>query len=154
MAHQATPVHKQSLYERDYYTWALEQARALREHRLEDLDWENVADEVESLAKTERRELRNRLEVLLEHLLKWQLRPQRRGRSWRATIVVQRAKLAQHLAESPGLKSSLPEILAHAYKVAHLNLVNRYLRNSDPQPPSVCPWTFEHVMDEEFWPDA
>jgi hypothetical protein len=46
MAHQATPVHKQSLYERDYYTWALEQARALREHRLEDLDWDNVADEV------------------------------------------------------------------------------------------------------------
>jgi hypothetical protein len=57
---------KRSLYERDYYTWALQQARALKERRLEELDWENLSDEVASLAKTERSELRSWLEVLLE----------------------------------------------------------------------------------------
>src|SRR5712692_10637758 len=108
MTHGATPTErsedKRSLYERDYYTWALEQARVLKEHRLEELDWENLADEVEGLAKTERRELRRRLEVLVEHLLKWQFQAGRRSRSWRATIAVQRVRIAEHLDENSGLK--------------------------------------------------
>ncbi len=111
MAHEAVPSEladeKRSLYERDYYTWALQQARALKEHRLEELDWENLADEVESLAKTERRELRSRLKVVLEHLLKWQFQPQRRTRSCRATVAVQRVEIREHLDENPGLNTRL-----------------------------------------------
>jgi hypothetical protein len=144
---------KDSLYERDYYSWALQQARALKEHRMEDLDWENLSDEVESLAKTERREFRSRLEVLLEHLLKWQFQASRRSRSWRTTIAQQRLKIAEHLDENPGLKPSVTDILAQAYKAARLEVTGRYLRPSDPQPPASCPWTFEQVMDEQFWPD-
>ena len=142
-----------SLYERDYYTWALEQARALKEHRLEELDWENLADEVESLAKTERRELRSRLKVLLEHLLKWRFQPQRRSRSWKATIAVQRVEIPEHLDENPGLKPSVPDVLAQAYEAARVNVTIRFLRKNEPQPPDRCPWTFEQVMDEEFWPE-
>jgi len=85
---------ERTLYERDYYTWALRQARALKEHRLEELDWENLADEIEGLAKAERRELRNRLKALLEHLIKWQFQPRRRTRSWTTTIAIQRSKFA------------------------------------------------------------
>jgi Domain of unknown function DUF29 len=44
---------RQSLYERNYYTWALKQARALKEHRAEMLDWENLAEEVGDLARSE-----------------------------------------------------------------------------------------------------
>ena len=144
---------KRSLYERDYYTWALQQARALKEHRLEDLDWENLSDEVEGLAKTERRELRSRLEVLLEHLIKWQFQPQRRTRSWRTTIALQRSKIGEHLDENPGLKPSVVDVLPRAYKSARLDVTGRFLRRSDPQPPDSCPWTFEQVMDEQFWPE-
>ncbi|MBV8360820.1 MAG: DUF29 domain-containing protein, partial [Deltaproteobacteria bacterium] len=68
------------LYERDYYTWALEQARALRARSSEALDWENLAEEVEGLARTEARELKSRLEVLLVHLLKWRYQPNKRSR--------------------------------------------------------------------------
>jgi len=157
MAHEAVPSEladeKRTLYERDYYTWALQQARALKEHRLEELDWENLADEVESLAKTERRELRSRLKVVLEHLLKWQFQPQRRTRSWRATVAVQRVEIREHLDENPGLNPSVPEVLSQAYKAARVDLTTRYLRSTDPQPPDSCPWTFEQVMDEQFWPD-
>jgi hypothetical protein len=152
----------QSLYERDYYTWALEQARALKEHRLEELDWENLSDEVESLAKTERRELqslakterrelRSRLELLLEHLLKWQFQASRGSRSWRTTVTQQRLKIREHLHESPGLNPSLGEVMAQAYKIARIEVTGRYLRRSDPQPPESCPWTYEQVMDEQFW---
>ena len=147
------PEDKQSLYERDYYTWALQQARALKEHRLEELDWENLADELEGLAKTERRELRSRLEVLLEDLLKWQFQATRRSRSWRAIIAVQRLKIREHLDENPGLKPSIPDIVAQAYKAARVDLTTRFLRSSEPQPPMSSPWTFEHVMDEQFWPE-
>jgi Domain of unknown function DUF29 len=147
------PNDKQNLYERDYYTWALQQARALKEHRLEDLDWENLSDEVESLASTERRELRSRLEMLLEHLIKWQFQPSRRSRSWRTTIAQQRSKIREHLDENPGLKPDIPDVLARAYKSASLEVTGRFLRHSDPQPPDSCPWTVEQVMDEQFWPE-
>src|SRR5216683_6317476 len=157
MAHEAVPSEladeKRSLYERDYYTWALQQARALKEHRLEELDWENLADEVEGLAKTERRELRSRLEVLVEHLLKWQFLSGRRSRSWRATIALQRLKILEHLDENPGLNPSVPEVLSQAYKAARVDLTTRYLRSTDPQPPDSCLWTFEQVMDDQFWPE-
>ena len=144
---------KRSLYERDYYTWALQQACALKEHRLEELDWENLSDEVEGLAKTERRELRRRISVMLEHLIQWQFQPQRRTRSWRTTIALQRSKIGEHLDENPGLKPEVPDIITRAYKAAHLDVTGRFLRRSDPQPPDSCPWTFEQVMDEQFWPD-
>ncbi len=157
MAHDVIPGtvadDRQQLYDRDFYTWALEQARALKEHRTESLDWENLADEVEGLAKTERRELKSRLEVLLLHLLKWQFQSRRRSRSWRTTIAVQRVKIRQHLEENPGLKPSTPDVLASAYESARIEVTGRFLAKADPQPPDSCPWTFEQVMDEQFWPE-
>jgi Domain of unknown function DUF29 len=89
---------------------------------MEELDWENLPDEVETLAKTEWRELRSRLEVLLQHLIKWQFQPQRWTRSWRTTIALQRSKIGEHLDENPGLKLELPGILARAYKAARLDV--------------------------------
>ncbi len=59
-----------SLYERDYYTWALEQARALQERRIEEVDWENLAEEIGDLGRSEARSVRSQLARLLAHLLK------------------------------------------------------------------------------------
>jgi hypothetical protein len=113
MAHQVVDAPgsepREHLYERDYYTWALKQARALRARSTEALDWENLAEEVEGLARTEARELKNRLEVLLVHLVKWRYQPAKRSKSWRLTIREQRQRLAQLLDENPGLKSTLQD---------------------------------------------
>ncbi len=85
MAHHVVEVPRaearEDLYERDYYSWALEQAQALRARRTEALDWENLAEEVEGLGRGEVRELESRLEVLLVHLLKWRYQPKKRRRS-------------------------------------------------------------------------
>ena len=59
----------------DFYTWAMETARALRERRSEVVDWDSVAEELEDMGRSEKRELTNRLAVLLTHLLKWQVQP-------------------------------------------------------------------------------
>jgi hypothetical protein len=139
------------LYERDYYTWALKQAHALKEHRAEVLDWENLAEEVEDLARRERRELLNRLKVLLAHLLKWQFQPSRRSRSWEATIAVQRTEIRRHLRDNPGLKPSIPAILADAYETARIEISIRLAKR--PELPQSCPWSFEQIMDEGFRPE-
>ena len=71
-----------SLYESDFYTWTQEQARLLRERRFDDLDLENLIDEVASVGSSEKREIRDRLKILLTYLLKWKFQPGLRGNSW------------------------------------------------------------------------
>jgi hypothetical protein len=64
-----------TLHDRDFYSWTLQQAGLLREGRLSEADIEHIAEELESMGASERRELTNRLAVLVAHLLKWQFQP-------------------------------------------------------------------------------
>jgi len=139
------------LYESDYYTWALRQATALRAHRSKALDWENLAEEVEALARSEARELRRRLEVLLVYLLKWRYQPNKRNRSWTLTIREQRQRVARVLDENPGLRATLTESVTSAYPLARL-VATRETRLAERTFPIEIPWRFEQVMDPEFWP--
>src|ERR1700679_4004614 len=100
-----------SLYETDFFAWANEQASLLRAGNLSSADIEHIAEEIESMGKSEKRELVSRLTVLLLHLLKWQFRPGLRGNSYRYTIKVQRRDLARHLADNPSLSAQLPALL-------------------------------------------
>ncbi|MFP4103828.1 DUF29 domain-containing protein, partial [Coleofasciculus sp.] len=105
-------------YETDYYAWTQQQAQFLQQQQWNCLDIVNLVEEIESLGRQERRELRNRLGVLLAHLLKWQFQPQNRSRSWLATIREQRFQVRQLLAESPSLKPYLVEAIELAYQSA------------------------------------
>src|SRR3954452_2341854 len=58
-------------YDKDFHDWAVSQARALRGRQLGALDWENLAEEIESLGRSDQREVTSRLTTLLVHLLKW-----------------------------------------------------------------------------------
>jgi len=102
------------LYERDFYAWTQEQAALLRSGQLERLDRVHLAEEIEALGRQERRELVNRLGILLGHLLKWQFQPHLRGKSWRATLSEQRRQIQRLLKESPSLKPELAAALAEA----------------------------------------
>src|ERR1035438_9493947 len=103
-------VRLQALYEQDFALWAEETARLLRAGALDDLDIENLAEEIESMGRKDRRELRSRLKVLLSHLLKWRIQPDHRsGGSWRSTIAIQRSDIEQLLEESPSLRSRLKD---------------------------------------------
>jgi len=102
-------------YEHDAYAWALEQAGLLRAGKLEQLDLEHLAEEIESMGKSERRALVSQLARLLMHLLKWDHQPERRSRSWRLTIIDAQAKTTRLLNDNPSLKASLPELMNEAY---------------------------------------
>jgi hypothetical protein len=138
-------------YERDFYAWANEQAALLRAGRLSEADIAHIAEEIESMGKTEKRELVSRLAVLLLHLLKWQFQPDRRGASWKATIKVQRNDLEDHLGDNPSLTSAVPAAIARAYQNAALRAEAKTGLANSPFP-GVCPWTFEQMMDPDFWP--
>jgi len=142
-----------SLYERDFYAWANEQAALLRDGRLLAADIEHIAEEIESMGKTEKRELVSRLTVLLLHLLKWQYQSERRGASWRASIRNTRDQLADHLIDNPSLKSRLPEAVATAFRYASRDAA---AETGLPEStfPTDCPWPFEQIMAESFWPEA
>jgi hypothetical protein len=102
-------------YDADFYGWVNEQAALLRAGRLAEADIANIAEEIESMGRSEKRELVSRLAVLLTHLLKWRRQPERRSGSWTASIKVQRRGLERHLADNPSLRARLPAALANAY---------------------------------------
>jgi hypothetical protein len=136
------------LYDRDFYAWANEQAALLRAGRLSTADIAHIAEEIESMGRGEKRALTSRLAVLLAHLLRWRFQPERRGRSWQATIREQRSEVADVLADNPSLRARLDELLANAYGKA----VQIAIRETDlPEEtfPSICPWTFQQAMQDE-----
>ncbi|MBP2290868.1 DUF29 domain-containing protein [Azospirillum rugosum] len=142
-----------SLYDRDFYAWANEQAALLRAGKLDAADIEHIAEEIESMGRSEKRELVNRLAVLLLHLLKWQFQPGLRGNSWRLSVEEQRYRLGSHLADNPSLKSKLDEAISDAYRLASIE-AERETGLSRKIFPAECPWSFRELMNDEFWPDA
>ena len=147
-----------TLHEADYASWLLAQSRALREAaKLQlnvplSIDWELIAEELEGMSRSEARELRSRLRVLLHHLLKWQLQTDHRCRSWQHTVEHQREEIEEHLARNPGLKSRRADLFAQAYADA------RYDANYETGLPlstfpETCPFTLDQALDPEFWPE-
>ena len=140
------------LYDRDFYAWANEQAALLREGKLSDADIEHIAQEIESMGKTEKRELASQLTLLLLHLLKWKFQSEKRTPSWEASIKVQRDLLADHLEDNPSLKPLIPAVTVKSYRIA---VVEAVAETGLPEPafPKTCPWPFDQMMDADFWPE-
>lgn len=140
-------------YDVDFHLWTVMQAKALSEGRWQALDIAHLVEEVEGLGKSVRREIRSRLIVLLQHLLKWQFQPARRSPSWRATIREQRREIAQELRESPSLARYPQECLADQYDIARLRAAGE-TELPEETFPVACPFTIEQVLDEAFHPEA
>jgi hypothetical protein len=141
-----------TLYERDFFAWASEQAALVREGKFSAADIENLAEEIESLARSEKRELTRALEYLFAFLLTWDVLPVRRAKDFVLTIEIQRRKVARVMEDSPSLREHLGEILSHAYGIALL-IAQRETGLAEAAFPPECPWTFDQAMHEELTPD-
>ncbi|HAO09596.1 MAG TPA: DUF29 domain-containing protein [Planktothrix sp. UBA8407] len=141
----------QSLYESDFYGWAKQQVQLLRDQKWNQIDLNYLIEEIESLGRQERQQLRNRLSILIAHLLKWEYQPTKRSRSWLATIRVQRIDLEQLLEDSPSLKPYLTEALQKAY-LKSLELASSETNLPLKTFPSECLYTLEQVLDNCFYP--
>jgi hypothetical protein len=138
-------------YEKDVFAWASEQVSLLRSGRLSEIDVDHIAEEIESVGNSQKRELVSRLTVLLQHLIKWQYQPALRGKSWRATIRVQRRDISYLMQSNPSLKSVLPEAIGQAYGTAVIK-AEAETDIAESVFPGVCPWTFDQIMDPDVWP--
>lgn len=140
-----------TLYETDVHAWSQRQVELLRAEEFAEVDWVHVIEEIESLGTAQRHELRNRLIILLMHLLKWHYQPELQSRSWQATITVQRDDLELLLNDNPSLRPRLSEFMRDAYGRAVKRAVSETgLRKSTF--PAECPYTPDQLLDETFWP--
>jgi Domain of unknown function DUF29 len=138
-------------YEHDFYAWTQDQAAALRAQELKTLDWDNLAEEIESLGRRERYAIESHLQTLLTHLLKWRYDPAtepRRG--WRITIRNARLGIAKRALGR--LQHYPAEYLAIAYPHAREDAADETDLPLMTFPES-CPWSVEQVLDPDFWPD-
>lgn len=140
------------MYREDYRAWALQNAQLLREGRLDEIDIENIAEELEDMGGSKERELENRLGVLLMHLLKWAYQPERRGHSWQLTIEEQRRRIERLLRKNPSLKSKLGECFNDAYGDARL-MAARETGLSKKLFPESSPFPLEQTLNDAYWPD-
>lgn len=138
-------------YEQDFYEWTMHNAALIRQGKFSQVDIENVAEEIESMGKSDKRELISRLGVLIAHLLKWEFQPKRRTNSWRAIIKVQRLRVKKLLGESPSLKHELESKLADAYQLA-IMIAAEETHIPEIDFPNKCPYDFAQCMRENFFP--
>lgn len=141
------------LYDRDFLEWTRCNAALLRAGRFDQADIEHIAEEIEDMGKSQRRELFSRLRILLIHLLKWQAQPERRGASWTSTINNKRREIAALLEDMPSLQPLLVQKLGSVYQWAAEDATRELELVSNPFP-DFCPFTVEQVLDPEFFPNG
>jgi hypothetical protein len=152
MSRAAAKPPANDLYETDFYAWTQQQAQLLRERRWHDLDLENLVDEVESVGRSDKRQIESRLEILLAHLLKWKFQPGGRGNSWMSTIFEQRQRLTGLVKDSPSLREFQRQEVFNSYRAARL-LAAKESGIAFGLFPEDCPFTPEQVLDLEFFPE-
>jgi hypothetical protein len=143
-----------TLYDEDFYAWTQEQAALLRKGAVHDLDLTNLAEEIESLGKSDRRALGSHLRNLVMHLLKWQYQPDGRltGHSWQSSIRNARAEITVLLEDSHSFRREVAGLLVRWYPLARQTAADE-TRLPLATFPASCPWTPEQVLDADFWPD-
>ena len=144
---------RRSLHDNDFYAWSLEQAALLRAGRVGEADLATIAEEIESMGKTEKRELVSRLTVLLLHLLKLERQPAGRSNPWRLSIANARDEIADLLDDNPSLKPIIDDVMTSAYRYARRKAAIETDMAEDAFP-TQCPWNFVRAMNEGFWPGS
>lgn len=141
-----------SLHDTDFHAWTQQQAGLLKAGKLSEIDIAHLIGEIESMGASERRELINRLGILLAHLLKWRYQPSYRGRSWQLTIKEQRRQLQRLLNDNPSLKARIQEFIPESYEDAVI-LAAKETGFDESAFPDMCPYAYEQIVDSGYLPD-
>jgi Domain of unknown function DUF29 len=157
-----TPTNTE-LYARDFYTWGLTTAALIRAQQWKGIDLEALAEEIEGLARKDRRDVKSRLTELVLHLLKWHYQPIKRqeGHSWLDSVRNQRTELVLLLEDNHTLRTQLPSMVTEVYSAARRRAIEQMEDRGPLRPheitrhpvPLTCPWTPEQLLEDDFWPE-
>jgi hypothetical protein len=132
-------------YDRDFYSWLLEQAGHVRDGHWDAIDREHLAEEIESLGREQFNKLESALRVLLMHMLKWDQQSAKRSRSWILSIEAQRLEIEDVLSDNPGLKPRIAEAIARAYRKARIEAAKETGLDTSTFP-DACGYAFDEMM--------
>jgi len=138
-------------YAEDFARWSAEQAMLIRAGRLHEVDLENVAEEIESLGRNQKREIRSQMKRLLMHLLKWHYQPSMRSHSWQSSISGARDEIGSIVDDSPSLRSFPSQTMAQAFEKARQGAASETKLEIGSFPMS-CPYSIEQILDYAFYP--
>jgi hypothetical protein len=138
-----------NLYKQDYCLWLDTTAQLLRDRQLDLVDFDNLVEEIESMGGSQRREIKNRLIVLLMHLLKYQYQPEKRLSSWVGTIGEQFYQIESLLEDSPSLQPYYLEIFAQCYSKA-VRVASSETKIPVNAFPSDSPFSPQDVIKSDF----
>jgi hypothetical protein len=137
-----------TLYETDFVEWSDRTAQLLRAGRFDELEIENVAEEIASLGRAERKAVRSQLQRLMMHKIKQQVQPDRDSASWRASIASARAQILDEIEDAPSLKGHLRENIERVYALA-LSQALRETGKPGRTIPAQCPWDLDTLLRQE-----
>jgi len=138
-------------HDKDVYGWAVHTAQLLKDKKMSEVDFDGIIEEIEALGRSEKHELISRLSLVMAHLLKWQFQPNMRSHGWKYTLEEQREQARFCLEDNPSFKDKLDEFLKRAYKLS-LTRAAKDTAFDKKTFPAECPYTFEQIMDDEFYP--
>ncbi len=138
-------------YEADVVLWSERQARLLREGRLGELDLIRLAEEVEGVGNSYRDAIESRLTVLIAHLLKWKYQPGMRSKSWEATILEQRRRIARTIRRAPSLRAYPVEVFDECYLSGRLDAAKESGMDFAIFPVAP-PFSLSEALDPDFLP--
>lgn len=142
------------LYEQDFSVWIEKTAKLLKQRRFDEVDWDNLIEEIETMGRSEKKELKSRLIAIIEHLLKliyWEAEKADNARGWRNTVIEQRNQLELVLEDSPSLKQVLINIFVECYQKERQNNLRKYELSSGMFPVEPC-FTLEDVLNHDYLP--
>ncbi|MGL5872929.1 MAG: DUF29 domain-containing protein [Xenococcaceae cyanobacterium] len=136
------------LYDRDFSLWIDTTVEQLKHKKLDNIDWENLIEEIESLGKSEKNALKSNLRILLMHLLKWEFQQDRRSNSWSYTITEHNIRINNAFQDSPSLKSYFADIFDDCYRDARKLAAKQTGLDINIFPVS-CPFAREDVLNSD-----
>jgi hypothetical protein len=152
MATSTVGLNLQKIYEKDFNQWLEITAKFLREKNFNALDLDNLINEIESMGNNNKRELKNRLVVLILHLLKWKYQSEKKSKSWLKTINEQRRELEFLLEDNPSLKREIEIEITKCYEKARKEASRE--TNLDLKIfPSQNPFNLDAILDDDFFPE-
>lgn len=142
-----------NLYENDFNCWLETTVNLLEKKSFNQLDLENLIEEIKAMSRHEKRALKNRLTVLIMHLLKWKYQASKISPSWKKTIIEQRRQIEYLLEDSPSLQLYLLEIFLQCYQKARQDASEETNLKLTTFPVEI-PFTLEEILTPNFYPKS